>query len=204
MPSSLIHPYGSDPAILNTSDPSINAMPRTSKMGQIGIIILVAFGLVCLALTFYLFIKKTSENKTEAAMMEAQAKEIKHINAQTIRDEEAEAKDKDDTDIEDGFVSFSMFTNPQGAEVYENSKFIGTTPIDMKKMPKNDDPSQFIIFLDGYEIVRKEIRLSENFSDNTDLVKKEKSSRHGRSGNDKGNKKNQKGSQSSGGVALPD
>lgn len=158
----------SDPNIPVTSDPSIRAVKKNSKWLQFTLIILVLFALTALVLTIVLFINETNTNKQDAATQEALAREIKRINANPIQSDEDNTVEA----VEDeGKIFFSLFSTPAGADVYQNDTFIGTTPINQKKLVKTDVQTDFIIALDGYELVRKTVSLNDNFSDTVTLNK---------------------------------
>ena len=149
---------------------SIRFVAKPSRTQQIVLIALVFVGLAALAITFFLFVDKTEKNKAEAARQEALAKEIKHINVQSIT-----TVDDDDTDPlqDDAFISFNFYTTPSGADVYQDGNYLGTTPIEQKKLPKSaeNEDVHLVIVLEGHRIERRTIRLLDNFSDAVELEK---------------------------------
>lgn len=160
--------HSSDPSIPVTSDPSIRVVKKTSRWLQFALIFLVFFALAALVLTIVLFIRETNANKQDAASQEAQAREIKRINAnplQSDRDPAAEIAEDDDA------IFFSLFSTPAGADVYRGDTYFGTTPINQKKIQKTDESSDFVIVLDGYELMRRNISLKDSFSDSVTLEK---------------------------------
>lgn len=170
-------PSGPTPGLSNPSlsavsavESSIRFVAKPSRTQQFVLIALVFVALAALAITFFLFIDKTEKNKAEAARQEALAKEIKHINAQSITTVE-----DDDADPlqDDAFISFNFYTTPSGADVYQDGNYLGTTPIEQKKLPKSaeNEDIHLVIVLEGHRIERRTVRLSDNFSDAIDLEK---------------------------------
>ncbi len=151
----------SDPNIPTTSEPSIKAVKKSSKWLQIMMSILVLFALAALLLTIILFIKETESIKHDAELQEALALEIRRVNAiQMQSDDETTAEIIDD----DAKIFLSLFSTPAGADVYKDGLFLGTTPIDQRKINKSDSNAEFVFVMEGYEIERKTISLSENSS----------------------------------------
>ena len=155
---------------LSAVESSIRFVAKPSRTQQFVLIALVFVGLAALAISFFLFVDKTEKNKAEAARQEALAKETKHINAQSIT-----TIDDDDADPlqDDAFISFNFYTTPSGADVYQDGNYLGTTPIEQKKLPKSaeNEDVHLVIVLEGHRIERRTIRLLDNFSDAIELEK---------------------------------
>ena len=159
----------SSPSI-HTLEPSIRFIQKTSRTQQLILISLVVVALIVLALCIFLFIDKTDKNKAEVSKQEAMAKEVKHINAQSVHSLDAEIVDPLE---DDAYISFNLYTTPSGAAVYQNGIFLGTTPIEQKKLPKSEDDTQIrlVIALEGYRTERQTIHLSDDYSDAVELEK---------------------------------
>ena len=162
-------PVVSNPSI-KAMESSIRTLPKPSKATQFVLLAIVVIALAALVLSFFLIVDKTEKNKEEVARQEALAWEIKHINAQSFR-----SLDRDLTkSIQDeSFIFFNFYTTPPGANVYQNGNYLGTTPIEQKKLPKSAENEEvhLVIVLDGYRIERRTIQLLDNYSDTIELEK---------------------------------
>lgn len=162
----------SDPSIPAVSDPSIRAVKTNSKLIHILLMIFVLFAVIAIAFSVFLLMKQGRDNEEAAARMKNAAEEVKRINAQNYRSEEALVNDADTEGTDDHFMFFSLFSTPPGADVYRDGLFLGSTPIEQKKILKADEASEFVVVLDGYMIERRTIPMNENFSDAVTLEKK--------------------------------
>ncbi|MBQ9244622.1 MAG: hypothetical protein IJ165_15590 [Proteobacteria bacterium] len=162
----------SDPSIPVVSDPSIRAVKTNSKLIHILLIIFVLFAVIAIAFSVFLLMKQGRENEEAAARLKSAAEEVKRINAQNYRSEAALVNDDDTEGADDHFMFFSLFSTPPGADVYRDGLFLGSTPIEQKKVLKSDEASEFVVVLDGYTIERRTIPMNENFSDAVTLEKK--------------------------------
>ncbi|MBO4350294.1 MAG: PEGA domain-containing protein [Proteobacteria bacterium] len=150
----------SDPSLQISSDPSLKAMRSNSKILQVALIFLTICAVGALIWTGYLFNQKRQEVKTAAAKEEEAAWMIKPINVQPVSINMYAMQQSD----EEPYMHFSLFTTPPGADVYRDGVFLGTTPIEQYKFPKENKSSNIIIVRDGYEIARKTVSMAENFS----------------------------------------
>ena len=141
-----------------------------SRGSQIVVIVIVVVALVALALSLFLLVDQTEKAKAEVARQEAVAREVKHINAQSVRSLDIDVVDPFQ---DDNYISFNFYTTPPGAMVYQNGMYLGTTPIEQKKLPKSVDGEdvRLVIVLDGHRIERRVVQLSDNFSDAITLQK---------------------------------
>ncbi len=162
-------PVVSNPSI-KAMESSIRTLPKPSKASQFVLLAIVVIALAALVLSFFLFVDKTEKNKEEVARQEALAWEIKHINAQSFR-----SLDRDLTKSvqDESFIFFNFYTTPPGANVYQNGNYLGTTPIEQKKLPKSAENEEvhLVIVLDGHRIERRTIQLADNYSDTIELEK---------------------------------
>ena len=155
----------SDPSMRVVSDPSIRGMKKNTRILQISLVILVIVALVALGVTVLLFIKETEKVKSDALKAEEGAMMPRRINVQAISANDSVPVPEED----EAFVHFSLFSTPPGAEVYQDGLFLGTTPIDQRLLPKEDKSSNIVVVMEGHEIVRKTVRMNENFSDAVQL-----------------------------------
>jgi len=150
----------SNPNILVTSDPSIQADKKNSRIQHILLILLVLLSLAALGVAIVAALGKIEQNKIEVDKIQAEANATKHITPTVIVKREEVVEQKED----DSFLMFTLRTSPAGADVYQDGLFIGSTPIENKKMKKSSEPSQFIISLSGYELERKSFALDDSYS----------------------------------------
>ncbi|GEM_PF-3493495 len=150
----------SDPSLQAASEPSLKAMRSNSKILQITLIFLTICAVGALVWTGYLFNQKRHEVKAAAAKQEETAWMMKTINVQPVSINTYAMQQND----EESFMHFSLFTTPSGADVYRDGVFLGTTPIEQYKFPKENKSSNIVIVHDGYEIARKTVSMAENFS----------------------------------------
>ena len=162
----------SDPAlVMMTSNPSLVAVNAigtgrgNKRILKIISVILAIFAVAALLLSIGIYKSQKNEMLKAKELAEKAATEIKHITPQSYTPETVAQKETEERTKDDNLVFFSLFTTPPGAEVYANNIFIGTTPIEQRRMKKSDESLKILISLQGYQIVRKTIPLSDNFSD---------------------------------------
>ena len=160
----------SDPAIIHFSEPSIRTLQRSANIMKFIFVILAFFSVGALLLGAGLYRMQKTKYLNEKEQAEAQAAELKHIIPQSLTlDEELEVNTiKPETKT----VFFSLFTTPPGADVYVDSRFVGTTPIERVQMDKSSDTHKLIISLEGYNIDRKNITFSDDYSELITLSEK--------------------------------
>ncbi len=142
-----------------------------SKMMTGITIALALFGAAALALAVYLYKDKTEKTIADPEQQEAIAKEVRHINAQLVRTNEPE-EEIAEAPVEDKTILVNMFSVPTGADVfYSDGTYFGTTPIELKKIPKKAADETFIVSLDGYFVQKKTLNLNKNIQDTTELEK---------------------------------
>ena len=163
----------SDPSIPSVSDPSIRVEKSSSKSIHMLLIFFVLVAVVAIGVSVFLIMTQMKQNEENAARLKNAAEETKRINAQSYRSEEMLAADDGVTEsADDNFMFLSLFTTPPGADVYKDGLFLGNTPIDQKRILKSDVMSDLVVVMDGYQIERRSISMSENFSDALTLEKK--------------------------------
>ena len=150
----------SDPSVPVTSVPSLRTMRRKSRILQVTLILFAVLAVVALVFTGVLFKEKKREAKESAVREQEAAWTPKRLNVQAVSMNEFDREaGKDET-----LMHFSLFTTPAGAEVYRDGVFMGNTPIEEMTFPKENKSSNIVIVHPGYEITRKTVSMSENFS----------------------------------------
>ena len=164
----------SDPAmVMITSNPSIKVVNgNRSIMMKIVCIIFMLAAVAALFVSMSLYKNKKVEVVKAKESAEAAAAEVKHLVPQSYTPDEEDTDNQPAAAQENKFISLSLFTTPAGADVYANSMFIGVTPLEQLQMPKSDENLDLLVFMEGYELVRKSIPLSENYSDALTLTEK--------------------------------
>ncbi len=152
---------------------AIEKKKSSAKLMNAFVVVAVLTGLAALAFSFFTLLDNQRKTIANIEYREAQAREIKHINASAIRAQEEQAETETEKAAKDDEqnIYFSLFTTPSGAEVYKDGLFLGLTPIEQKKFAKSSDTSAFVIVLDGYETQRKTLQLNEAFSEAIQLTK---------------------------------
>ncbi len=165
----------SNPAVAVVSNPALAAIVeqnaiesrKASHWVHLMLVGLVLVALVALGYSVFLFLSRTEANRVKAEETQRHANEVKWVNAQTFRLDDVENEETND----DNLMFFSLFSDPPGADVYQNGFYIGMTPIEQRKMPKESDSADILLVMDGYEIARRIVPMSENFSDVVELKK---------------------------------
>ncbi len=161
MPNAPAQPItASNPNVLVTSDPSIQADKKNSKLLHILLILLVCISLVALGISIVIALNKIEQYKADADKAQAEANATKHVTPTAVVKNVEVVEQKED----DNFLMFTLRSSPAGADVYQDGLFIGKTPIENKKMKKSSEPSQFVIALSGYELERKSFALDDTYS----------------------------------------
>lgn len=150
----------SDPSMAVTSVPSLRTMRRRSRILQVILIVLAIAAVGALVYTGMLFKEKKREAKEAAVREQEAAWTPKRLNVQAVSMNESDSGSGTDESV----MHFSLFTTPAGADVYRDGVFMGTTPIEQVAFPKENKSSDIVIVHPGYEIARKTVSMSENFS----------------------------------------
>ena len=156
--------------VMMTSNPSMQSIQALntntgSNILKIICVILVFFAIGAILLSVGLYKSQKNEMLKAKELAEQTAAETRYITAQPYIPEDTGTIANEAIPKEDDFISFSLFTTPPGADVYANSVFIGTTPIEQHHIKKSNDLLKLIVVHEGYTIVRKSIPCSDNFSD---------------------------------------
>lgn len=163
--SSLKALMSSDPSIrVIHSESSVPIARRGSRVIQAILIAVLVITLGTVVTAIIITIKNAETAKIEAQAATLKAQETRRINAQPIRSLEEGQMADSDTALEEDHAYFSLFTSPEGAEVYRDEHFIGVTPIEQLVVEKAFMPSRFHVVLDGYEIERLDLLVTENYS----------------------------------------
>ena len=151
------------------SEPSISSVTGSGfrKRSRFLPIVLVSLLIFSMMLLVAGLIHLRSTNKQRLAEVEQQEKlaaETKHITAQPLR---AINEVVEDVNTQ---ILFSIYSTPDGADVYKDGLFIGKTPIDQMKFARNtEEDAHIVVSLDGYQIYRNDISLADNFVENVSL-----------------------------------
>ncbi len=167
----------------NSSISSVSGVHRRSPILPIMITFLLFVTIAMIAAGAYHAMKTVKNQREEVARLEQQEKEVKHVNAQPIR--QLNDYDGESASDDERSVIFSLFTTPEGAAVYKDGFYLDTTPIDDLKLEKADANAHFVLYLEGYEAISRDFSLSENHSDSFTLEPVEVVDENARAANDK-------------------
>ena len=160
----------SNPSLnFHISEPSISSVTgsgfrKRTRFLPIALVILLIFSMTILVLGL-IHLRSTNKQKiAEVELQEKLAAETKHITAQPLR---AINEVVEDVNTQ---ILFSIYTTPDGADVYKDGLFIGKTPIDQMKFTRNaEEDAHIVVSLDGYQLYRNDISLADNFFENVSL-----------------------------------
>ena len=163
-------------SVPTTSTPSMQALRAvnsSTKMANIFLALLVFSGLGALVLSFVKLYDTKEKDMEKVLAEEKEAQVPKRINAQVVHGNDYifRAQNNNDEGKDEEKIDFSLFTIPSGADVYRDGIYIGTTPIDQKKLVRSDNESAFAVLLEGYEVERINIQLDESYSNALTLTK---------------------------------
>ncbi len=157
----------SNPALAVIAEQNAIESRKASHWVHLMLVGLVLVALVALGYSVFLFLSKTEANRIKAEEIQRHADETMWVNAKAFRLDDVQNEETND----DNLMFFSLFSDPPGADVYQNGSYIGMTPIEQRKMLKESDSADILLVLDGYEIARRTVPMSENFSDVVELKK---------------------------------
>ena len=166
----------SNPAVpsINTTQASLTAgsrrRKRNNRMMNVVIVLLVFVGLLGLSLTVSLCIKELQNNKIEAEQEKQQAFALQNlpVTRAIVDNEHLNLEQNQDNHM----TILTLLSKPEGADVYFDGFYVGTTPINGKKLMKSNEEVQVVMIKDQYEIARHTITLTEDTdSHHVDLVK---------------------------------
>ena len=159
-----IRSHLSDPSISSVTGSSISSIRKRTRFLPIFLVALLLLTMLFLAFGLIHLTRSNQARLDAVAKQEQAAAEIKHITAQPLRVIH-EAVEETNTHI-----LFSLYSNPEGADVYKDGLFIGKTPLDQYKIPRNSRAdAHIVVAMDGYQVYRNDISLGENFFETVSL-----------------------------------